>query len=266
MFYLKEWATTLWDLKLRGLFFVASGLGLALLLGLRPTVETTLAALAPEAYARPYFTALFDQSVERSEVLEELQNRPEVAEVQVIGKSEANGALGQLLSTLGADYQIPADALSSFGLRVILKGVNMLERGEEIRTALTEGHGATHVTLSGIRRPRVTRLFGSHPVFRYLARFGFAGVAVPLFLLWITAFTLCFTHFTRRAWLVERFQRRTLVRAKTLAWGIAVMSAVAILASLLLQGLDPMGIVLMVMAFSVPWAISMREVQWRAQN
>lgn len=266
MFYLKEWASTLWDLKLRGVFFIVSGLSLALVLAMRPSVESVLAALAPEAYARPYFTALFDPTVERSEVMEELQNRPEVAEVQVIGKSEANGALGQLLSTLGADYQIPADALSSFGLRVILKGVNMLERGEEIRSALTEGHGATHVTISGIRQPKVTRLFGSHPIFQYLARFGFAGLAVPLFAMWIAAFTLCFNHFTRRAYLVERFQRRTLVRAKTLAWGLAVFGAVSLLASLVLQGLDPMGIVLMVMAFSVPWAVSMREVQWRAQN
>lgn len=266
MFYLKEWALTLWDLRLRGLFFVVSAMALALVLAFRPTLNHAITELAPEAYARPYFTALFDQTVKQDDVMDELKDHAEIAEVQTLTKSEAQGPLGKLLMQLGRDYGLAAGEITSFGVRVILKGAEVMDQAQELRQALESGHGAGHVTLSEIRSPRVAGLFSSHPVFQYLARFGFAGFAGPLFLIWVAAFALCAPHFARRAWLVERFQRRQLVRAKTTAAGLALVVGIAAVVALMLQGPDLIGLGLMLSAFSIPWATSMREVQWRPQN
>lgn len=266
MFYLKEWATTLWDLRLRGVFFVISGLCLGMTLAFRPTVNAMLTELAPEAYARPYFTALFDNTVEQNDVMSELKDHSEIAEVQPLAKAEAQGPLGRLITQLGSDYSMSQNEVTSFGLRIVLKSTEVMNQGQEIRQALESGHGVAHVTTSDIKLPRIANLFGTHPIFRYLARFGFAGIAMPLFLVWVAAFFLCAPHFTRRAWLVERFQRRQLVRAKTVAAGLAVMAAAVILAAMVLQGPDIFGWILLLSAFSIPWASTMREVQWRSQN
>ena len=263
MFYLKEFFGTLWDLKGRGLFFLLSTFLLAVVCVFRPSVQTGLTELAPDAWARPYFTALFDSSVAREDVLEEIRRRPEVAEVQALNHAETGGVLGRLLVQMGGDYRGQAQDIAAFGLRVVLKNAQEIKQGEELVAGLEKSYGAEHVTTSGVRTPRVGGLFHTHPVFQYLARFGYLGVLTPAALLWALAFALCFPHFSRRAWIVERFQRRHYVRAKTTAAGLAVLAAFAALASVVLQGPDLMGLALCVAAFSIPWAATMREVKWR---
>lgn len=266
MFYLKEWAATIFDLRVRGLFFVISGLLLGTTLAFRPSVSRMLQELAPEAYARPYFTALFDSTVQQQSIIDELKDHAEIAEVQPLASAEAQGVLGRLIGQLGSDYSLAPSGVTSFGLRIVLKSAADMNQGQEIRQALESGHGVAHVTTSDIRLPRVANLFVSHPVFQYLARFGFAGIAGPLFLVWVAAFFLCAPHFTRRAWLVERFQRRELVRAKTVAAGLGVLVGLSVLLALVFQGPDIMGLGLLLSAFSIPWATTMREVQWKTQN
>ena len=266
MFYLKEFFGTLWDLKGRGLFFITATLLLAVVTTFRTSVNTGLNYLAPEAWARPYFTALFDSSVTREDVLNEITNRPEVAEVQTLGDSEAGGVLGRLLTQMGTDYQGKAQDVAAFGLRVVLKNNAMMKQGRELLQGLEQSYGVEHVTTSGVRTPRVGSLFQSHPLFQYLAKFGYLGIIVPVAFVWALAFALCFPHFTRRAWLVERYQRRSYVRAKTTAAGLSVMAGVMAALALALQGPDLIGLALCVACFSIPWTATMREVKWRAQN
>lgn len=225
-----------------------------------------LQALAPEAYAKPYFTALFDHTVSRQEVMDLMRLRPEVAEVQPLETREVSGPLGKLLEKIGADYQVSTEGLASFGLRVVLNGASMLAKGQALRSTLEVGHGATHVTISDVRLPKVTGLFSTHPFFRYLARFGFAGLLIPLFTLWVIAFALCSGHFTRRAWLVERYQRRRWVKAKTMASGLALIVGSTVVLGIIIQGPDVIGMALLLSVFSIPWATTLRETRWLPQN
>lgn len=266
MFYLKEFFGTIWDLKGRGLFFLTATLLLAVVTTFRTSVNTGLTTLAPEAWARPYFTALFDSSIQREDVLSEISNRPEVAEVQALADTEAGGVLGRLLTQMGADYQGKAQDVAAFGVRVILKNNAMLKPGRDLLKGLEQSFGVEHMTTSGVRTPRVGSLFQSHPLFQYLAKFGYLGVIVPVALVWALAFALCFPHFTRRAWLVERYQRRSYVRAKTTATGLAIVAGAMATLSLALQGPDLFGLALCVACFSIPWTATMREVKWRVQN
>jgi|GEM_PF-4236438 len=266
MFYLKEFFATLWDLKGRGAFFLLASLTLAIVCAFRPTVDAGLTALAPDAWARPYFTALFDNTVAQADVMEEIRNRPEVAEVQMLNPAETGGVLGRLIAQMGAGYTTKSSDVASFGVRVILKNAKMMTEGQTLLTGLEQSYGSEHVTTSGVRTPKVGGLFQTHPLFRYLARFGYAGALVPAAFIWALAFALCFPHFSRRAWIVERYQRRTLVRAKTTATGLAALALVAVLSSIVLQGPDIIGLALCVACFSIPWAATMREVKWRSQN
>ncbi|MBY0516876.1 MAG: hypothetical protein K2P81_08215 [Bacteriovoracaceae bacterium] len=266
MFYLKEFFSTLLDIKGRGAFFLLSSLMLAFVCAFRPSVQSTITALAPEAWARPYFTALFDSTVEKQDVLDEIANRPEVASVETLANQETGGVLGRLISQIGQDYAGKVQDVAAFGLRIILKNQTFMPAGETLLNGLEESYGREHVTTSGLRTPRVGGLFQTHPIFKYLSRYGFFGVFVPVLTVWIFAFVLCFPHFSRRAWLVERYQRRHLVRAKMVASGLASFVLIATLSSLVLQGPDLIGVALIVACFSIPWTATMREVKWRWQN
>jgi hypothetical protein len=266
MFYLKEFFSVVWELKGRGLFFVASTLLLAAVCIFRPSVNLGLIALAPDAWARPYFTALFDSTVNREEVLEEIRRYPEVATVEPMAKAETGGVLGRLIQQMGESYSADASNIAAFGLRVVLKNSAAQRKGETLVTGLENSFGSEHVTTSGVRTPKVGGLFSTHPIFRYLSRFGYPGILVPVLILWAFAFALCFSHFSRRAFLVERFQRRQLVRAKTTAAGIGFIAILTAVISVMLQGPDLVGIALCFAAFSIPWTATMREVKWRSQN
>lgn len=266
MFYLKEFFAVIWELKGRGVFFFASTLLLATVCIYRPSVNLGLVSLAPDAWARPYFTALFDSSVNREEVLEEIRRHPEVVTVEAMAKNETGGVLGRLIQQMGESYSADASNIAAFGLRVVLKNSAAQRSGESLVTGLEKSFGTEHVTTSGVRTPKVGGLFSTHPIFRYLSRFGFPGILVPVLLVWALAFALCFSHFSRRAFLVERFQRRQLVRAKTTAAGLTLVAAMTAISSLILQGPDLVGIALCLAAFSIPWTATMREVKWRSQN
>lgn len=266
MFYLKEFFSVIWELRGRGVFFVVATMLVAVVCVFRPTVQSGLVALAPDAWARPYFTALFDASVSQADVLAEIRKRPEVASVEVMAKAETGGVLGRLIAQVGSDYAADAESIAAFGLRVVLKNAAAQRGGEALVTGLEQSFGVEHVTTSGIRTPKVGGLFSTHPIFRYLSQFGFPGIVVPVIVLWALAFALCFSAFSRRAWIVERFQRRQLVRAKTTAAGLALVAVAVALASLVLQGPDLVGLALCVGVFSIPWAATMGEVRWRSQN
>lgn len=266
MFYLKEFFSTLWDVRGRGVFFLLSSFVLAMLTVYRPTISATIDSLAPDAWTKPYFTALFDGTIDREEVMNELVGRPEVAEVQALTTAETSGVLGRIISSLGSDVAVNAPAVAAFGLRVILKNAQMTKSGEELLAGIEESYGSDHVTTSGVRTPRTGGLLNSHPVFQYLLRFGYWGILAPAALIWAAAFMLCFSTFSKRAWLVERFQRRHYVRAKTVAAGLAVVALSVAVTSLLWQGPDVVGMLLCVALFSIPWTATMREVKWRSQN
>lgn len=260
MFYLKEFFSGLAELRLRGVLLFATSFALALCCAFRPTVTAQLLGLTPEAWTSPYVTALFDQAVSEQDVREQLRGNPLVRSVELLPAQEMSGIFSGLLSRLGAEYK--TSGVASFGLRISLASASAAEH-EALLERLSASVGADHLTHSGVRTPKVAGLFSGHPVFRYLARFGFAGALVPLFILWALSLALSHATLARRAWLVERFQRRRLVRAKTFAAGAGALMVTALALAAIAQGPDLLGILLMVGIFSVALATTLREQRWR---
>jgi hypothetical protein len=266
MFYLSEFFKTLWELKGRGIFFCFTTVLVAITFTFKPTVSKGLVELAPDAWARPYFTALFDSSVSSADVLKNIESRPEVQSVEILVKTETQGVLGRLISQIGGDYQAESSDIASFGYRVILKNKAAIKNGEELLQGLETSYGSEHVTTSGIRSPKVGGMLQNHPVFNYLSRFGYLGVVVPLMLIWFFSLAMVYSDFNKKSWLIERFQRRSHVRAKIMGAGFCFIISFIFIASLIIQGPDLVAMVLCLISFSIPWATTLREVKWQSQN
>jgi hypothetical protein len=232
----------------------------------KPSMQQALVSLSPDSWARPYFTALFDRSITSKEVLADLQNRPEVQAVEVLQTHETQGILGKLMEQMGSEYQIQTSDLAAFGVRVILKNKEVLGSAQELLNGIEETYGQDHVTTSGIRMPKVGNLLRNHPLFKYLVRFGYLGVVLPLMIVWFFSLALVFNDISKKAWLIERFQRRSFVRAKIMGAGFTFIVGVSLLAALAFQGPDLMAILLCLITFSIPWATMLREVKWQSQN
>ncbi len=266
MFYLKEFFSSLWEIKLRGIFFLAASFLVALTLSFKPTVQVALTNLSPDAWARPYFTALFDAKVQSADVLADLENRPEVEKVEFVKTMETQSVLGKLLSQMGKDYQTTSSDVASFGLRVILKNKQMIPSAQNLIDGLEKTHGESHMTTSGIKMPKIGGMLDSHPIFNYLSRFGYLGALIPLMLVWFFSLSLVYNDVSKRAWLIERFQRRKFVRAKIIGSGFVFILSLSIIATFAFQGPDFLAILLCLSAFAVPWATTLREVKWTSQN
>ncbi len=266
MFYLKEFFSSLWEIKLRGLFFLVASFLVAIVLSFKPTVQTTLANLSPDAWARPYFTALFDSQVQSSDVLADLKNRPEVEKVEFVVTTESQSVFGKLLAQMGQDYQTKSTDVASFGLRVILKNKQMIPSAQNLIDGLEKSHGMNHMTTSGIKMPKIGGMLDGHPIFNYLSRFGYLGALIPLMFIWFFSLALVYNDVSKRAWLIERFQRRKFVRAKIIGSGFAFIVGLSIIATFAFQGPDFLAIILCLSAFAVPWATTLREVKWTSQN
>jgi hypothetical protein len=266
MFYLKEFFSSLWDIKLRGMFFLTSSFLVALTLSFKPTVQSALTHLSPDAWARPYFTALFDANVQKEDVLADLENRPEVDRVELVVTTESQSVFGKLLTQIGKDYQTTSADVAAFGLRVILKNKQMIPSAQNLIQGLEKSHGETHMTTSGIKMPKIGGMLDGHPIFNYLSRFGYLGALVPLMLVWFFSLSLVYNDVSKRAWLIERFQRRKFVRAKIIGAGFVFILSLATIATFAFQGPDFVAILLCLSAFAVPWATTLREVKWTSQN
>lgn len=266
MFYLTQFFSTIWELRLRGLFFLFSSLTVAFVLSFKPSVQGMVTSLSPDAWARPYFTALFDSKVLSEDVLAELKNRPEVERIESVLVAESQGVLGKLISQMGQDYRINTNDVASFGVRVILKNKKMIASAQNLISGLEKSHGTSHITTSGIKMPKIGGMLDGHPIFNYLARFGYLGVVVPLMLVWFFSLALVYSDLSKKAWLIERFQRRKLVRSKMLGAGFVFTIALSSLCAFAIQGPDLIAIVLCLTAFAVPWATTLREVKWTSQN
>ncbi len=262
MFYLTEFFKTLGESLLRGFSFFLLTCLLAFSLTHRPWIARTIDRISPDKLVNPYFVAVIDGTVDAGRVKTVLGQLPGVVTVNDKG-NESRGKIQLLVKQLGEEYALDSELLNFKSLRVVLSPSLSAESLEFIRDQVVALGGEEHVSATPIKYPEITTVMKAHPFYDFLAKAGDWGVVGVVALLWIISYWLCYDVFRSRSYIIEKFQRRKLVAAKTIATGLGVVAVLFAALGVWNGTLKFFDSVLLLMVFSVFWTFSMQEWKWK---
>jgi uncharacterized membrane protein len=123
--------------------------------------------------------------------------------------------------------------------------------------------GKDHVTASDIKYPEITDVMKKHPFYLFLYKAGDWGVVAILSIFWIISYWLCYGVFRSRSYLLEKYQRKKMVAAKTLAMGLGIVLVSFTALGIWNGTLRVLDLAILFMIFSVFWTFSMQEWRWK---
>jgi len=262
MFYLKEFFKSLGESVLRGMSFFLLSCLLAFALTHRSWISNTIARIGPEKLVNPYFVAVVDGSVDSSKITSAIRKLPGVLAIQEKNQEGKSKLLG-LVKQLGSDYTLDSQYLDFKSLRIELNSTLSTESLDFVRGQAVKLGGREHVTATEVKYPEVAGVMKSHPFYRFLASAGDWGVIGVIALLWVVSFWLTYDVFRSRSYIIEKFQRKKLVAAKSLATGLGLVFFGFTALGVLNGTLKFFDLVILFMVFSVFWTFSMQEWKWK---
>ncbi|MFP5385369.1 MAG: hypothetical protein ACLGHN_04780 [Bacteriovoracia bacterium] len=263
MFYLKEFFKSIGEAPLRGASFLLFSCLLAMGLTHRPVIVKTIEKITPEKMVNPYFVAVVDGTVDAAKIRNVLSRLPGVLSVDDKESDRSRSKLNALVGQLGSDYSLDANLMDFKSLRVILSPSLSAESLDFVRDQVVKMGGRDHVTATDVKYPEVTSVMKAHPFYGFLAKAGDWGVIGILALLWIVSYWLCYNVFRSRSYLIEKFQRRKLVAAKSIAAGLGVVFVTFTAMGIWNGTLKVFDSAILLMVFSVFWTFSMQEWRWK---
>jgi hypothetical protein len=263
MFYLKEFFKSIGESPIRGTSFVLFSCLLAMSLTHRSWIANTIEKVTPEKMVNPYFVAVIDGSVDTMKVKEVLTRLPGVVSIDDKESERSRGKLNKLVSQLGSDYALDANLMDFKSLRVILSPSLSTESLDFVREQVVKLGGKEHVSATEVKYPEVTSVMKAHPFYRFLIKAGDWGVVAIAAILWIVSFWLCYDVFRTRSYIIEKFQRKKLVAAKSIACGLGIVFALFTAVGIWNGTLKFFDSVILLMVFSVFWTFSMQEWRWK---
>ena len=263
MFYLKEFFKSLGESPIRGFSFLFFSCLLAMGLTHRSMIGNMISKVTPEKMVNPYFVAVIDGSVDAAKMKGILTELPGVVSIDDKESDRSRSKLNALVRQLGTDYQLSSDLMNFKSLRVILNPSLSMESLDFVRNQVVKLGGKEHVTATDIKYPEVTSVMKAHPFYSFLTKAGDWGVVGIIALCWIVSYWLCYDVFRSRSYIIEKFQRKKLVAAKSIAAGLSIV-LVAFTALGIWNGtLKIFDSVILFMVFSVFWTFSMQEWRWK---
>jgi hypothetical protein len=188
---------------------------------------------------------------------------PGVMAVSFVDENDRREKIDSLVRELGPDYAIDSSLLNFRSLRFVMNPSLSRASLEFIRGQVVKAGGETHMSATSIRYPEVANVMNTHPFYRFLGKAGDWGVIGVLALFWIVSFWLCYDVFRSRSYLIEKFQRRKLVAAKSIATGLVLIVIMFTGMGIWHETLKFFDLVVLFMIFSVFWTFSMQEWRWK---
>jgi hypothetical protein len=263
MFYLKEFFKSLGEAPLRGMSFLLFSCLLAMSLTHRSWISNTIEKVSPEKMVNPYFVAVIDGSVDATKIKAALSRLPGVLDIDDKESERSRSKLNALVSQLGSDYSLDADFMNFKSLRVVLSPSLSPESLNFVRSQVVGMGGKDHVTATDVKYPEVTGVMKTHPFYVFLARAGDWGVVGILALFWVISYFLCYNVFRSRSYIIEKFQRKKLVAAKSIATGLGIVLICFTTLGIWNGTLKFFDLVILCMVFSVFWTFSMQDWRWK---
>lgn len=263
MFYLKEFFRSIGESPIRGLNFLFFSCLLALGLTHKPWIANTIQMISPEKMVNPYFVAVVDGSVDSTKMKNLLSKLPGILSIDDSGAAQSRLKLNQLVHQLGKDYELDENLLNFKSLRIVLSPSLSVDSLDFVREQVVKMGGSDHVSATDVKYPEVTSVMKSHPFYRFISKGGVWGIISTLGLFWVISFWLCYDVFRSRSYIIEKFQRKKYVAAKTIATGLCLVfimftgfgiwnGTLKVFDSLILFGI-----------FSIFWTFSMQEWKWK---
>ena len=264
MFYLVEFFKSLGESFVRGFFFFFFSCFLAFSLTHRSWIAEIVHKVTPEKIVNPYVVAVVDSTLSTDAFKASIQKLPGVLNFEEKSQAEAQGKISNLISKLGSDYSVSNDLLGFKTIRISLNPALSKESLEYVRTQMVKFGGKDHqITASQVKYPEIAKVMNSHPFYKFLSSAGEWGVIGILSLCWIVSYWLCYDLFRSRSYVIEKFQRKTLVASKTIASGLSVVVCLFFALGLLNGTLKILDTVVLFMIFSIFWTFSMQEWRWK---
>lgn len=211
----------------------------------------------------PFFVAVIEQSPDAGTDVDRLKTIQGVAGVIIDDQEESKQKISSLVSGLGADYVIDQNLLSFKTVKVLLSPSLSQESLEYVRSEVLKSAKIDSINASDVKYPELASTMQSHPFYLYLKRMGDWGVVGVISLLWIISYWLLFDTFRARGYLIEKFQRKRLVAAKSMAAGLSIIYALFIGFGIWNQTLKFFDIIILFMIFSVVWTFMMKQWKWK---
>jgi predicted small integral membrane protein len=263
MFYLKEFLKSIGESPFRGASFLVFSCLLCLSLTHRPWIKKTIQKITPERMVNPYFVAVLDGSVDVVKFKNLIEKLPGIISVDDKESDRSRIKISQLVNQLGQDYALSQDLMNFNSLRVILSHSLSHESLDFVRQQVIKMGGKEHVSSSDVKYPEVTNLMKTHPFYVFLGKSGDWGIVVILAVLWMISYWLCYDVFRSRSYLIEKFQRKKLVAAKSIATGLILVFVCFNALGIWNGTLKFFDSVILLMIFSSFWTFSLKEWRWK---
>ncbi|HXH74966.1 MAG TPA: hypothetical protein VNJ08_08375 [Bacteriovoracaceae bacterium] len=263
MFYLSEFFKSLGESLLRGMSFFLFSCLLAFSLTHRTWIAKTIEKVSPEKMVNPYFVAVLDGEADALKIKKIIGRLPGVVSIDDKDTSKGQERLNALMGQLGAGYTLTPDLMDFKSLRIVLSPSLSVESLDFVRDQVVKLGGQEHVTATDVKYPEITGVMKTHPFYVFLKKAGDWGVIVILAFLWMVSYWLCYNVFRSRSYLIEKFQRKKLVAAKSIAMGLGVVIAAFSALGIWNGTLRFLDFTILFMVFSIFWTFSMQEWRWK---
>lgn len=263
MFYLIQFFKGLGESLFRGMFFLLFSCLLAFSLTHRPWIAGIVEKITPEKMSNPYFITVMDAQVDAMRFEKIVEKLPGVVSVSYKDPADEKEKISSLVNQLGSEYKISSDLLNFKSLRIALNPAMSRQSLEYVKDQIVKLGGDSNLTASELKYPEITGMMKTHPFYRFLGKSGDWAVVGGLALLWVISYILSYNIFRSRAYLIEKFQRKRLVAAKTLAAGLTLIMLSFSALGFMNGTLKLFDVVLLTMIFSVFWTFSMQEWRWK---
>ena len=263
MFYLVEFLKSLGESVFRGFSFFLFSCVLAFGLTHRPWVAQMVDKISPEKIVNPYFVAVLDNTIDADKLKNVIGNLPGVLTISERSKEEGAGRIKALVSDLGSDYALSPELMDFKTIRISLNPSLSRDSLDFVRSQVAKIGGKDHMNVTQVKYPEVTGLMKAHPFYAFLSKAGDWGIIGLCALAWIISYWLSYNVFRSRSYVIEKFQRKKFVAAKTLATGLGLVFVLFSGLGLMNGTLKFFDLVILFMVFSVFWTFSMQEWRWK---
>jgi hypothetical protein len=229
----------------------------------RPWIAHTVEKITPQKMVNPYFVAVMDGSVSPTKVKNIAGNLPGVLAISDSESNRSFGKLRALVRDLGSEYSVSDEMMNFKSLRIVLNPTLSNESLDFIRSQVVRAGGKEHISATEIKYPEVSSVMNAHPFYRFISSAGDWGVVGILALFWIISYWLCYDLFRSRSYIIEKFQRKKLVAAKTIATGLSLIFICFTALGVWNGTLKFFDLVILLMVFSVFWTFSMQDWRWK---
>ena len=248
---------------MKGIAFFLLTCALCFSLTHREWIGQTISRISPEKLVNPYFVTVVDGTVDAGKLVTLIKKFPGVVSIDDQESTKSKSKINELVENLGTDYEVDAKFLELRSLRVMLSPTLSNESLKFVRDQVVKLGSNDHISATEVKFPEVTKVMNSHPFYEFLNSAGDWGVIGVVALFWIISFWLTYDSFRSRSYLIEKFQRKKMVAAKSLAAGIGAVAIGFFLMGLWNGTLGIIDSIVLFMILSVIWTFTLQEWKWK---